>query len=172
MKHFCFYCKSVLKSDSAHESKMRLKTSTRAINSWNVNKKFVARIDHPAVHLSGLLAERDARVRATGRWWYRNRLDTHFADRILRPRISMHLMRWEKSSRSVKSNAVQKTRFQIKRMCFHANCPWCFFFIFNLPNVSTALRRQTNKSYTSYEVIFMYVLRLASIFYDRQQLHI
>lgn len=38
--------------------------------------------------------------------------------------------------------------------------------------VSAPQLRQTNKSYTSYEVIFMYVLRLASIFYDRQQLHI
>lgn len=44
--------------------------------------------------------------------------------------------------------------------------------LFKLPRVSATPLRQTNKSYTSYEVIFMHVLRLASIVYDRQQLHI
>lgn len=120
----------------------------------------MARIDHLAVHLLLLLAERLLAdyIKTIYDLQVRNIFVSHNSSDVRWKIIAMRRVERSRNSRFRSNECVPS---QIARGVSFLIC-----------RAQVRLQRETNKSYTSYELIFMYVLRLASIFYDRQQLHI
>ena len=125
MKQFCFYCKSVLKSDAGAWIK-------RAPQDVNICDKFVKRKQKtcspnrppcgtPVASISGAPADH---IKTIYDLQVNNIFVSHNSCDVRWKMISMR--RVERSRNS---------RLQIKRMRSLANCPWSF--IFNLPNTST-----------------------------------